>query len=216
MLRPSTRRIMLRVSVISIGLLSAPMLTSSVHACTAVYRRVLHDELSFESAEEEFDPNTRTLLRGMLQRDPLLRITIPRLKRMPYFDLISWDLILTQRYMPPFVPQLDPLNPADLSWFDDAYLSMPAEIKGEDPEDEPGGGREAPAGDAQPALDDSGRDVFDGCTLGHDLAAIVRTLIAPFACRFLLRPRFCVHPRRRCRSLRRLLYAAAGGTGQPV
>lgn len=181
MLRPSTRRIMLRVSVISIGLLSAPMLTSPVRACPAVYRRVLHDDLSFESAEEEFDPNTRTLLRGMLQRDPLLRITIPRLKRMPYFDLISWDLILTQRYMSPFVPQLDPLNPADLSWFDDAYLSMPAEIKGEDPEDEPGGGREAPAGDAQPALDDSGKDVFDGCTLHRDRAAIVRTLIVSFA-----------------------------------
>lgn len=133
---------------------------ASDHA--SMYRRVLHDDLSFESAEEEFDPNTRTLLRGMLQRDPLLRITIPRLKRMPYFDLISWDLILTQRYMPPFVPQLDPLNPADLSWFDDAYLSMPAEIKGENPEDEPGGGREAPAGEAQSALDDSGKDVFDG------------------------------------------------------
>lgn len=128
-----------------------------------VYRRVLHDELSFQPAAEEFEPNTRTLLRGMLQRDPLLRITIPRLKRLPYFEMISWDLILHQRYMPPFVPQLDPQDPADTSWFDDAYLTMPAEVKGSDPEDEPGGGRELPAGEAQPAFDESGKDVFDGC-----------------------------------------------------
>ncbi|GAA5863793.1 hypothetical protein JCM3774_001160 [Rhodotorula dairenensis] len=139
----------------------------------SMYRRVLHDELSFELAAGEFDPNTRTLLRGMLQRDPLIRITIPRLKRMPYFDSISWDLILNQRYMPPFVPQLDPQDPTDTSWFDDAYLSMPAEVKGSDPEDDPGGGRETPAGDAQPAFDESGKDVFDGYSFyGRDSASI--------------------------------------------
>ncbi|GAA5976167.1 hypothetical protein JCM10908_005404 [Rhodotorula pacifica] len=144
---------------------------ASDHA--SMYRRVLHDELSFEQAEEEFDPDTRTVLRGMLQRDPLLRITIPRLKRMPYFNMISWDWIREQRYLPPFVPNLNPLDPTDTSQFDNCFVSMPAEVKGTDPEHEPGAARDPPEGEAQPALDERGRDVFDGYSYyGRDSASI--------------------------------------------
>lgn len=127
-----------------------------------MYKRVLHDELDFHQAPDHFDNDARVLLRGMLQRDPLFRITIPRIKRMPYFQQISWDFIREKRYNPPFVPTLNPLDPTDTSYFEDAFLMMPPQVKG-DPNDDPGAGRDPPEGKAQDPVDKDGRDVFDGC-----------------------------------------------------
>lgn len=130
-----------------------------------MYRRVLHDDLRFDERSRQFDPDTRALIRGMLQRDPVLRITIPRLKRMRYFNMISWDFIRLKRYAPPFVPKLNPDDPTDTSQFDDAFLQMPPEVRGTDPLHEPGNDRDEPKGEPQPAFDANGRDVFDGCAL---------------------------------------------------
>ncbi|GEM06784.1 hypothetical protein Rt10032_c02g0801 [Rhodotorula toruloides] len=140
-----------------------------------MYRRVLHDDLRFDEQSRQFDPDTRALIRGMLQRDPILRITIPRLKRMRYFNMISWDFIRLKRYAPPFVPKLNPDDPTDTSQFDDAFLQMPPEIRGTDPLHEPGNDRDEPKGVPQPAFDANGRDVFDGYSYyGRDSASLRR------------------------------------------
>ncbi|GAA6038913.1 hypothetical protein JCM8097_000571 [Rhodosporidiobolus ruineniae] len=138
-----------------------------------MYRRVLHDDLVFDDPRV-FGEHTKALIRGMLQRDPLLRMTDARIKKSRFFDGISWEHIYHKRYAPPFVPTLNPDDPTDLSQFDDVFLSMPAEIKG-DPEDEPGSGRDAPEGEPQAATDEHGRDVFDGYSyFGRDSASIHR------------------------------------------
>ncbi|BGO90286.1 hypothetical protein NBRC10512v2_002332 [Rhodotorula toruloides] len=140
-----------------------------------MYRRVLHDDLRFDERSRQFDPDTRALIRGMLQRDPVLRITIPRLKRMRYFNMISWDFIRLKRYAPPFVPKLNPDDPTDTSQFDDAFLQMPPEVRGTDPLHEPGNDRDEPKGEPQPAFDANGRDVFDGYSYyGRDSASLHR------------------------------------------
>ncbi|BGP46733.1 hypothetical protein JCM10450v2_002581 [Rhodotorula kratochvilovae] len=140
-----------------------------------MYRRVLHDKLTFDEASRQFDDDTKSLLRGMLQRDPLLRITHARMVRHPYFGMISWEYIRLKRYQPPFVPTLNPDDPTDTSQFEDMFLSLPPQVKGDDPASEPGGERDAPEGEPQPAVDEDGRDVFDGYSyFGRDSASIHR------------------------------------------
>lgn len=164
-----------------------------------MYQRILHDPLLFDVEPEQFSDDVRLALRGMLQRDPLFRITIARLKRSPYLANVSWSLLENKCYDPPFVPELNPLDPTDLSQFDDTFLSMPAQVKG-DPEHEPGAGREPPEGEAQPRFDDTGRDVFDGCESCRVSSAtriILLGLIRGY-CRLLLRrSRFGLDPRQR-------------------
>lgn len=45
-----------------------------------MYRRVLHDELRFDAT---FDPDARSFLRGLLQKQPVLRMTDERIKKHP-------------------------------------------------------------------------------------------------------------------------------------
>lgn len=61
-----------------------------------MYLRVLHDDLVFPD-ESPIDQDTKSLLRGLLQRDPSLRLSEPRIKRHPYFQMISWEHIYHKR-----------------------------------------------------------------------------------------------------------------------
>jgi serum/glucocorticoid-regulated kinase 2 len=57
-----------------------------------VYKRVLSDDLEFEEDREcpVFDDDTKSFIRGMLQKNPLLRMTDARIKAHPYFNMIDW------------------------------------------------------------------------------------------------------------------------------
>ena len=63
-----------------------------------MYRRVLHEELAFDDDTRVFDDDTKSLLRGLLQRNPLLRMTDARIKRHPYFSMIEWPHVFYKRY----------------------------------------------------------------------------------------------------------------------
>ena len=144
-----------------------------------MYRRVLHDELRFDgSLGDLFDDDTQMLVRGLLQRNPALRISHSAMVRHPYFSTIDWQLIRLKRYQPPFVPTLNPDDPTDTSHFEDMFLSLPPMVKGgdgDDPSHEAGAERDPPTGDPQAAVDDDGRDVFDGYSyFGRDSASIHR------------------------------------------
>ncbi|EKM61653.1 uncharacterized protein PHACADRAFT_248384 [Phanerochaete carnosa HHB-10118-sp] len=88
-----------------------------------MYYRVLQDELVFPD-EIHIDRDTRSLIRGLLQRNPALRMKEPRIKKHPYFSMIDWSHVYHKRYIPPFVPPIDPLNAGDTQNFDDTYLEM--------------------------------------------------------------------------------------------
>lgn len=138
---------------------------STLISSRPVYRRVLHDELVFDDTPRVFDNDTKSLLRGLLQRNPLLRMTDERMKRHPYFAAIDWDHVLHQRYVPPFIPTLNPEDPTDTSQFDDVFLTMEPQV-GEGAQDEESESkRDPPEGEPQEAFDQQGNDVFDGCEL---------------------------------------------------
>lgn len=46
---------------------------------TSMYKRVLYDELEFD--DRILDPDTRSILRGLLQKSPTLRMTDDRVHR---------------------------------------------------------------------------------------------------------------------------------------
>lgn len=131
-----------------------------------MYKRVLHSSLAFNDLEI-FDDDTKNLLRGLLQRNPLLRMTDDRIKRHPYFSSISWDHVHNLRYVAPFIPEVDPLDETDTRNFDEAFLGMRATVAGyEGDEDEEieveEGDRSLPDGKPEEAFDEHGNDVFDG------------------------------------------------------
>ncbi|KAF8327552.1 kinase-like domain-containing protein, partial [Cantharellus anzutake] len=88
-----------------------------------MYVRVLQDELQFPG-DKAFDQDTKSLIRGLLQRSPTLRIREPRLKRHPYFSMIDWSHVYYKRYIPPYIPPIDSSNASDTQNFDDAFLDM--------------------------------------------------------------------------------------------
>ncbi|TKY85403.1 hypothetical protein EX895_005565 [Sporisorium graminicola] len=48
----------------------------------------------------------------------------PRIKKHPYFSMIEWDHIFHKRYIPPYIPPIDPDNEIDTQNFDEAFLEM--------------------------------------------------------------------------------------------
>ncbi|KAI9601481.1 hypothetical protein H4Q26_001301 [Puccinia striiformis f. sp. tritici PST-130] len=100
-----------------------------------MYRRVLHDELMFsEDSNRVMDHDTKTLLRGLLQRNPAVRMTGERIKKHPYFGMIDWDHVQHKRYIPPYVPAVNPNDATDTQNFDETFLAMePTYVQDDDP-----------------------------------------------------------------------------------
>ena len=134
-----------------------PFWVENDHA--AMYRRVLHDTLTFPDDERTFDPDTKSLLRGLLQKDPSFRMDDARIRKHPYFGMIEWQYVFEKRYMAPFVPEVG--HPADTNNFDPLYLQMVPQVE-DSGEEGPGQDREPPEGEPQAGFDEHGQDVFDG------------------------------------------------------
>ncbi|KAG8745032.1 hypothetical protein FRC10_009006 [Ceratobasidium sp. 414] len=88
-----------------------------------MYVRVLQDELQFPD-DKAMDQDTKSLIRGLLQRNPALRMCEPRVKKHPYFSMIDWQHVYYKRYIPPYIPPIDPGNASDTQNFDEAFLDM--------------------------------------------------------------------------------------------
>ncbi|PWN23392.1 hypothetical protein BCV69DRAFT_276084 [Microstroma glucosiphilum] len=96
-----------------------------------MYIRVLHDELVFPE-DRVLDSDTKGFLRGLLQRNPMLRMKEPRIKKHPYFSMIEWDHVYHKRYIPPYVPPINPLDETDTQNFDEAFLDMQPVVQDEE------------------------------------------------------------------------------------
>ncbi|KAH9934070.1 kinase-like protein [Epithele typhae] len=137
-----------------------------------MYYRVLQDELQFPE-DRTMDQDTKSLIRGLLQRNPALRMKEPRVKKHPYFSMIDWSHVYYKRYIPPYIPPIDPSNASDTQNFDDTFLGMEPVIKDENEEEaetdqERTDGEDSattPSQSRSPSvhqLDDDSVDVFDG------------------------------------------------------
>ncbi|TIA68992.1 hypothetical protein E3P91_03831 [Wallemia ichthyophaga] len=96
-----------------------------------MYVRVLHDDLNFGD-ERYMDQDTKSLLRGLLQKNPELRLCEPRIKRHPYFGMLDWNHISAKRYIPPYIPPTNPEDHLDTQNFDETFLDMEPIIDDDD------------------------------------------------------------------------------------
>ncbi|KAJ7292702.1 kinase-like protein [Mycena rebaudengoi] len=112
-----------------------------------MYVRVLQDELQFPD-DRAIDQDTKSLIRGLLQRNPALRICEPRIKRHPYFSMIDWSHVYYKRYIPPYIPPIDPSNASDTQNFDDTFLDMEPVL--DDANEDAGDTDAEPQTDAEP------------------------------------------------------------------
>ncbi|KAF8079140.1 hypothetical protein FPV67DRAFT_98655 [Lyophyllum atratum] len=147
-----------------------------------MYVRVLQDELQFPE-DRAIDQDTKSLIRGLLQRNPALRMCEPRIKKHPYFSMIDWSHVYYKRYIPPYIPPIDPSNASDTQNFDDTFLDMEPVLDdanddqmdtdqepdqdtdrtdGEDSNTTPSQSRSSSIRPQQQAITDESVDVFDG------------------------------------------------------
>ncbi|PWN33521.1 kinase-like protein [Meira miltonrushii] len=141
-----------------------------------MYVRVLHDELVFPD-DRVLDQDTKSILRGLLQRNPMLRMKEPRIKKHPYFSMIEWDHVFNKRYIPPYIPPTNPLDETDTQNFDETFLDMKPVVnggeEGEGENDEEGeeNGNEQKSGQTSKDIDamvaarraaSDGKSLFDG------------------------------------------------------
>ncbi|KAJ1888886.1 Serine/threonine-protein kinase, partial [Kickxella alabastrina] len=88
-----------------------------------MYRRILEDELVFP---EDMGNRAKSLLRGLLQRDPRRRLGnngAAEIKEQPFFAEINWDYLIGKQYEPPFKPSVASAN--DTSNFDEEFTAEP-------------------------------------------------------------------------------------------
>ncbi|KAH7338800.1 hypothetical protein B0J17DRAFT_658526 [Rhizoctonia solani] len=129
-----------------------------------MYVRVLQDELQFPD-DKAMDQDTKSLIRGLLQRNPALRMCEPRVKKHPYFSMIDWQHVYYKRYIRNSIhPPIDPMNAGDTQNFDEAFLDMEPVIADEtdqtDSEREDSDSESART--ASGGKDEETVDVFDG------------------------------------------------------
>lgn len=84
--------------------------------------QILTDPLKFP---DEITSDARSLLTGLLTRDPALRLGVngaDEIKRHPFFAKhIDFKLLMAKKIQPPFKPSVE--NPADTSNFDTEFTS---------------------------------------------------------------------------------------------
>lgn len=72
-----------------------------------MYQKILTDVLKFP---EDMSPDARTLLAGLLNRDPALRLGAngaAEIKSHPFFASIDWKKLLAKQIQPPFKPHVE-------------------------------------------------------------------------------------------------------------
>lgn len=72
-----------------------------------MYQKILTDVLKFP---DDMSPDARTLLSGLLTRDPARRLGVngaDEIKRHPFFASIDWGLLMAKKIQPPFKPSVE-------------------------------------------------------------------------------------------------------------
>lgn len=73
-----------------------------------MYQKILSDPLTFPA---EISPDARSLLTGLLTREPASRLGVngaEEIKKHPFFSkTIDWDLLMAKKIQPPFKPSVE-------------------------------------------------------------------------------------------------------------
>jgi len=85
-----------------------------------MYFKIMHAKLEFPDTLDQED--TRSILLGLLERDPAKRLADPKqIKKHPYFARIDWDQLLRKEIPVPFIPPVK--GQTDTSMVDPTFTS---------------------------------------------------------------------------------------------
>lgn len=133
--------------------------------CDEMYERILRDELRFP---EHVPPAARDFLRGLLSKDPAVRLGASRddsveVQRHPFFAAIDWAALDRMEAPPPWVPMVS--DGLDLRHFDPVFvnesISQSVAV---------GGAMEEPRSHSMRVVNVSDINPFDGFSFGGDTA----------------------------------------------
>ncbi len=90
-----------------------------------LFERIRKAELPYPGY---LSPEARSLLEGLLQRDPARRLgagnsDAQEIKNHPFFAGTDWKAVHEKRYVPPFKPTLT--SDTDVQYFDKEFVSLP-------------------------------------------------------------------------------------------
>lgn len=84
-----------------------------------MYYKILNSKLEFT---DDMDEDTRSLLSGLMERDPSKRLADPTaIKAHPYFKGMDWDALLRKEVPPPYIPPVK--GKTDTSMVDTMFTS---------------------------------------------------------------------------------------------
>ncbi|KAL6056500.1 Serine/threonine-protein kinase Sgk3 [Balamuthia mandrillaris] len=90
-----------------------------------MYRKIMEEELDLTATIK--DPNARSLIAALLERDPAKRLSDPEtIKQHPYFSSIDWEKLAKKLIVPPFVPKV--AGKEDVSQIDPMFTSENAAL----------------------------------------------------------------------------------------
>ncbi|MES1913063.1 MAG: hypothetical protein MHM6MM_005293 [Cercozoa sp. M6MM] len=99
-----------------------------------LFKQILERKLQFPVY---FSPAVKSLLRGLMSRDPLQRLGAhgaEEIKMHPFFNEIDWDLLEQRKVTPPFRPipedESTERSASTTEYFDDDFTNLPVESPG--------------------------------------------------------------------------------------
>jgi len=93
-----------------------------------MYFKIMHAKLDIP---DSLDEDTKSLLRGLLERDPNKRLSdAATIKSLPYFKGVDWEKMLRKEIPPPFIPPVTGKH--DISMVDPAFTNEPVNDGPED------------------------------------------------------------------------------------
>jgi len=93
-----------------------------------MYFKIMHAKLELP---DNLDPNTKSILIGLLERDPNKRLADPvAIKSHPYFKGIDWEKLVNKEIPPPFIPPVK--GASDTSMVDPIFTSEKPTLEDDD------------------------------------------------------------------------------------
>jgi len=93
-----------------------------------MYFKIMHAKLELA---DNLDPNTKSILIGLLERDPNKRLADPvAIKSHPYFKGVDWEKLVNKEIPPPFIPPVK--GASDTSMVDPIFTSEKPTLEDDD------------------------------------------------------------------------------------
>jgi len=93
---------------------------------TKLFKRIQHAPLEFPAiGKVQLSENVKSLIRGLLEKEPKSRFDFSSLQNHPFFNGLDWEMVYNQKIPSQFIPQVEKEeDEVDTSNFDPAFTKL--------------------------------------------------------------------------------------------